>query len=644
MNSINYLSDIKLLENYPKTDNFVYHYTTDEETCYDVSLELGNCRKEGDYLVICLDHHGLKEGQLIVRREFHFPDDDFPDKEWTKITEHRYDIYLTEGIESEPEQYVLPLYMPIFRGEKGEKGDAGDISDDQIDEIVTKVVEKVDWEALVSGKQDKLNYLHETEGFGLDVTYHGNGISSYVTVNEFGSSISAADTSSGESRYVGNVTVDTEGVKVETQGDHKFTYNGVEVATKDIVDGYSTKGYVDDAINRTTSYLNTKKQDKLESGVTIKTINGESILGSGNIVVQGGGTSGVQDVLVDGTSVVNESGYAKILLEGYYQPLLESGTNIKTINGNSILSGGNIELTSKYAFDQYKTTVATQFSEVNDKIEGIELVKVPNLTIFGDPNIENGQMSGFNKNDYAQFPFMVDLGNKDFEINLCITHVEHKYVGTQQNIFDSNFGLALAIRNQKFVLAYSKDGFEWSGEFVSSNVLSNNTTYYLKLHRENGFIYLESTVDKEYWVTEITIPIGLSSIASKQIVIGKSLNSYLYVDGEEWYNYFMGIINLNYCNLSVGGREVWQGMDDVGLSTRLTTDLSNLDDGGKRKINSIFNDNINGLISIGYLVGTDQVNGMVNSILNSRGFATTSYVDSQIESKIGSIDNILKSI
>lgn len=35
-----------------------------------------------------------------------------------------------------------------------------------------------------------------------------------------------------------------------------------------------------------------KKQDKLVSGSNIKTINGESILGSGNIQIQGGGGDG----------------------------------------------------------------------------------------------------------------------------------------------------------------------------------------------------------------------------------------------------------------------------------------------------------------------------------------------------------------
>lgn len=45
----------------------------------------------------------------------------------------------------------------------------------------------------------------------------------------------------------------------------------------------------------------TSKQDKLVSGTNIKTVNGTSLLGNGNITI----SSGVTDVTLDGTSVVS---------------------------------------------------------------------------------------------------------------------------------------------------------------------------------------------------------------------------------------------------------------------------------------------------------------------------------------------------
>ena len=77
------------------------------------------------------------------------------------------------------------------------------------------------------------------------------------------------------------------------------------------------------------------KQPTLVSGTNIKTINGNSILGEGNLVIEGGGidlsnyyTKTETDTKLD----------AK-------QNTLVSGTNIKTVNSQSILGEGNLEVT-----------------------------------------------------------------------------------------------------------------------------------------------------------------------------------------------------------------------------------------------------------------------------------------------------------
>ena len=72
-----------------------------------------------------------------------------------------------------------------------------------------------------------------------------------------------------------------------------------------------------------------KVDEKLDAA-NIKTINGESILGSGNIAIKGGGES------YDDTEIKNQ--IAK------KQDELISGTNIKTINKQSILGEGNITI------------------------------------------------------------------------------------------------------------------------------------------------------------------------------------------------------------------------------------------------------------------------------------------------------------
>lgn len=54
--------------------------------------------------------------------------------------------------------------------------------------------------------------------------------------------------------------------------------------------GYATTSYVNTNLNTFDKNLN-GKQDKLVSGTNIKTINGESILGGGNIVIEGGSSA-----------------------------------------------------------------------------------------------------------------------------------------------------------------------------------------------------------------------------------------------------------------------------------------------------------------------------------------------------------------
>ena len=121
------------------------------------------------------------------------------------------------------------------------------------------------------------------------------------------------------------------------------------------------------------------KQDKLVSGTNIKTINNTSILGSGNISITGGGGSGtITGVSANGTSIAT-SGVANIpaastsaygvtklssatnststslaatasAVKSAYdlangkQDKLVSGSNIKTINGQTLLGSGNIAI------------------------------------------------------------------------------------------------------------------------------------------------------------------------------------------------------------------------------------------------------------------------------------------------------------
>ena len=92
----------------------------------------------------------------------------------------------------------------------------------------------------------------------------------------------------------------------------------------------------------------TTKQDKLTSGENIKTINGESVLGSGNLVIGGvdAYTKAEADEKFATNTQVTELTDNVSTLQTDKQDNLVSGTNIKTINGDSILGNGNLVIQS----------------------------------------------------------------------------------------------------------------------------------------------------------------------------------------------------------------------------------------------------------------------------------------------------------
>ena len=83
---------------------------------------------------------------------------------------------------------------------------------------------------------------------------------------------------------------------------------------------FATQANLTSAVTQLTTNI-AKKQDKLVSGTNIITINSNSILGSGNLDLA--------------TTEQLRS----------FQPTLVSGTNIKTINSTSLLGSGNIAIT-----------------------------------------------------------------------------------------------------------------------------------------------------------------------------------------------------------------------------------------------------------------------------------------------------------
>ena len=82
------------------------------------------------------------------------------------------------------------------------------------------------------------------------------------------------------------------------------------------------------------------KQETLVSGTNIKTINNQSVLGDGNITIEQGT---VDQTIVSGSTNAVAGGAVYDGLAGK-QATLVSGTNIKTVGNTTVLGSGNIAL------------------------------------------------------------------------------------------------------------------------------------------------------------------------------------------------------------------------------------------------------------------------------------------------------------
>ena len=102
----------------------------------------------------------------------------------------------------------------------------------------------------------------------------------------------------------------------------------IEIAESDGQGGYNSKSV-------TGANVLSSKQDTLQSGTNIKTINSTTLLGAGDFALQPTLQSGTNIKTINSTTLLGAGDVA-------VQPTLVSGTNIKTVNNTTLLGSGNI--------------------------------------------------------------------------------------------------------------------------------------------------------------------------------------------------------------------------------------------------------------------------------------------------------------
>lgn len=195
-----------------------------------------------------------------------------------------------------------------------------------------------------------------------------------------------------------NVTIATENNKLKVNAKQAVkSVNGMAgnvwltIPTK-------TSDLVNDAEFITPSYHDNTKQDTLESGTNIKTINNQSILGPGNITISGGGGGGT-DTGFDNVRRIEYVDHGMMYNPDTGEYLVSSGTmgvylngsknpiNIETVQSFGIMPGNNVTFTEEQIGDELKLKInATGGGSASDGFNNLkQLILTPSTYVNDTP-------------------------------------------------------------------------------------------------------------------------------------------------------------------------------------------------------------------------------------------------------------------
>lgn len=224
----------------------------------------------------------------------------------------------------------------------------------------------------------------------------------------------------------GNITI--EGTSYEAG-------NNIQISEENVISATDTI-YDDTELRETIA----GKQEELISGINIKTINGNSILGEGNLVIEGG-QGGLSSVAHDNTmtgagtnesplginteTVASKSDIPDISTK---QDVLISGTNIKTINNQSLLGEGNIVIGGSgetIILSDETWTLATSISNSG-------------VTETNKPTFASTDYIEVNTNDVIKYTGSYKDSN-DIDVRCCIAiyNANKTIIGTRQDLVNT---------------------------------------------------------------------------------------------------------------------------------------------------------------------------------------------------------------
>lgn len=377
---------------------------------------------------------------------------------------------------------------------------------------------------------------------------------------------------------------------------------------------YATEAYVNEAV----AGLDEKKQDKLISGQNIKTINGESILGEGNIVIEGGsGGTGTKYaagdnieisednvISVTGISVptnvselTNDAGYiTNSALEGYVTDTELEGKDYVT----------NTELNSKgYVTDSALEGYVTD-DDLNNAVSGF---------------VTSGQVETQIEN--KGYVTESELTSKDYVSESELTNALSGYVTSGQvesQIESKNYATSGYVNSQ--LSNYVSESELNEKGYMTDDQVSMKLQNYATTASVQDFI-TESEVDTK--LNDYTPTSGFASINGSAITNGGNL----VIDGGGQVAPYKAGNNINISDdytISVTGISVPTNI------SQLTNDAGYVTDTELEGKNYVTESELNGK---GYITNTDLEGYVTDSELTNAvsGYVTSAQVETQIETK-----------
>jgi hypothetical protein len=137
----------------------------------------------------------------------------------------------------------------------------------------------------------------------------------------------------------------------------------------------STEDSINDSVDVSLATSLSVKQNTLISGTNIKTINGNSILGSGDLNVTSSSTWGSISGNLSGQTDLQNALNGK-------QNTLTSGTNIKTVNNTSLLGSGDISINPRTLSSVNGSNITGTANQISASVLIPANTLVTNNTIF----------------------------------------------------------------------------------------------------------------------------------------------------------------------------------------------------------------------------------------------------------------------